>query len=251
VLHILLTRPQQDACRTARALEALGHRVTTVPLFEIAYQDLGAVQVSDNTAFVFTSANGVRAWANAMQSGAFSAARIALILAAPCFVVGPQTGAAARDLGFVHVWAADNTGSDLIDLVCRQLDPARTAVLHVRGATVATDIVRALRAARFACRSVVAYRQEPRPAAADELEAVFTLSRHRPEAAAFFSPRTAQRFRSLIEERQISSPLRNVTALCFSQAVADNLNGLKFRSVRIARVPSQSALIDLIHALEV
>ena len=59
-MHLLVTRPETEAARTTRQLEAMGHRVTIAPLLEIVTEtpplDIRGVQ-----ALVLTSRNAVHA----------------------------------------------------------------------------------------------------------------------------------------------------------------------------------------------
>src|SRR5262245_4293126 len=87
-MRILLTRPREDTLALAEKLKARGHEILVEPMLEIRFAVDAAVDLASVRSLLFTSANGVRA---------FAAASKRRDLAALC--VGDTTAAAARSLG--------------------------------------------------------------------------------------------------------------------------------------------------------
>ncbi|MDX5360970.1 MAG: uroporphyrinogen-III synthase, partial [Alphaproteobacteria bacterium] len=99
-MRVLLTRPAEDAARTAEAFAARGVETLCAPLMQIRRRRVAPEAVRSALegaqALLVTSANGVRALAAATQ------ARGIRVLA-----VGPASAEAARDAGFADVLPAD------------------------------------------------------------------------------------------------------------------------------------------------
>ncbi len=108
---VLLTRPRDQAERTALALRAIGHDVLIDPLLEISPLAAPTVVPGEVAAAAITSANAVQAVA-------------ALPRDLPVFVVGQATAAAVRRAGREPTLVAGGDGRDLAALHRRD-DPGR------------------------------------------------------------------------------------------------------------------------------
>ncbi|MCC7046976.1 MAG: uroporphyrinogen-III synthase [Alphaproteobacteria bacterium] len=233
---ILVTRPAEEAERTAAALAARGYDPLVEPLLSIetlpeASQVLG--DLAGVSALVFTSVNGVRAFASTCHRRDL-----------PVYAVGPTTVAAAREAGFAAVETAGGDVEALTRLIVVERQPTQGLLLHAAGETVAGDLAGRLEAAGYHVRRVALYRA--RPAEALSTLARDTLAGGRLEGALFFSPRTARTFVTLIRTAGLEPHCREVVAACLSPAVADAIGGLPWRQVVVAATPT---LDDAITAL--
>lgn len=233
-MRVLVTRPLSDAKEFAERLHALGHTTFIEPLIDIVFSENAALDLDDVQALLFTSANGARA-----------AARRTIERAIPVLAIGPATGAEARTLGFTNVSESSGEGVDALALTVRkQLNPARGTLLHITGTATAGDLKAALAPSGFTVRTEQLYDAR----AADSFSDPFTaeLTAGRIDAATFFSPRTADRFVTLIRAASLEAPCEKITALALSNAVANTLAPLRFRTVLVAEHPSATALLDLV-----
>src|SRR4051812_16935975 len=98
-------------------------------MLDIRNLDNVAIDLTNVQAVLFTSANGVRAFAAAERRRDI-----------PAFAVGEATAAAARLAGFTTVDTAGGDVAALADLVRERLTPARGALLHAAGSAVAGDL---------------------------------------------------------------------------------------------------------------
>src|SRR5512147_1864047 len=105
-MHALITRPQDDAKPLAAALAAKGIDCTIEPLLQIVPIEDTTINLDGVQALLFTSANGVRAFA------AKSARRDLKVLA-----IGEGSAAAARETGFPEVESAGGDVAALATLV--------------------------------------------------------------------------------------------------------------------------------------
>jgi uroporphyrinogen-III synthase len=237
-MRLLLTRPREDAERSARTLRARGHEVELEPLLAIRFRpdaldparDLAGVQ-----ALALTSLNGLRAYLAAGGPKNL-----------PVFAVGPASAAAAQEAGFASVRAAGGDIRSLAALIVASLDPAAGALLHPAGTVSAGDLAGALATAGFTLRRAVLYEA----AAAGRLsERTVTLLRaHAFDGALFYSPRTAATFVSLVRRAALESCCASLTAYCLSPAVAGALGSLEWVRLRVATEPSEAALLQAVEA---
>ncbi len=237
-MRVLVTRPEEDARCLVAALEARGHRALVEPMVSIAPApgvepplDLEGVQ-----ALVFTSANGVRAFA-----------RLCAARALPAFTVGAASAAVARAAGFAQVECAEGDVDDLARLIVARLDAKAGALYQAAGRHLAGDLKGALEGAGFTLRRQVLY--EARPVTALSTGLREDLARGRLDAASFFSPRTAATFVRLVQSLGLGGDCAGLSALALSEPVAAELRALQWRRVLVAERPDQAALLARLDAL--
>jgi uroporphyrinogen-III synthase len=240
-IRALITRPEEDAASLADALRQRGVAVDIEPLLTIRVLREAALDLSGVQALLFTSANGVRAFAELSRRRDL-----------PALAVGEATAAAARAAGFAGVSGAGGDVRDLARLVKERLQPGDGPLLHAAGSAVAGDLAGALEAAGFTLRRAVLY--EAKPAERLSADTRMRLREGGFDWVLFFSPRTAATFVKLIEaaspeERvRLDAGLARTEALCLSPAVADTVQGLPWRSVLSALKPDLSGMLQLVDA---
>jgi uroporphyrinogen-III synthase len=224
----LVTRPREDAAPLAAELARRGIAPVIEPLLTIRFLP-GALDLAGVQAVLFTSANGVRAFAAA-------SARRDL----PALAVGERSADEARRLGFGAAESAGGDVDDLAALAVRRFDPAKGTLLHPAASVVAGDLAGRLERAGFAVRRAVVY--EAAPVRALTPAVARALVRGELDLALFFSPRTAASFVSLATA-EAPGAAAAMTALCLSPAVADAARPLGWRSMRVAAAPTQQELL--------
>lgn len=233
-MHALITRPLEDAKPLAELLAGRGVECTVEPLLEIAPLPEAAIDLDGVQALLFTSANGVRAFA------AKSSRRDLKVL-----TVGDGSATAARDAGFADVTAAGGDVEALAALVIAKLDPKAGPLFHGAASVLAGDLQGKLEAAGFNLRRVVLY--EARTATALTHETRMNLALGGVDMVLLFSPRTARTFAELW--RKADAPgLGKTTALCLSAAVAREIGDLGWQRIETAANPDQPAMLTLVEA---
>lgn len=235
-MRILVTRPLPDAERFAAQLAEHGIEAVVAPLMAVEPTDEPLPPLEGVQALVFTSANGVRAYAGR------EARRDIRV-----YAVGDATAAAARLAGYADIVSAGSDAAGLAALLADRIDPAKGPLLHPTGADQAGDLAGGLRPLGFDLRQAVVYRAAPvpelPPAARAALEAG-TLA-----GVALFSPRSAEIFADRAQAAGLTAKLAGLDAFCLSRAVAEALEGkAAWRAVRVAAKPNAEALIALIGA---
>ena len=186
-MRVLITRPRDDAERLAEALSPMGIEPLLEPLFHIDHTGGPKLDLDGVQALLVTSANGVRAFAARDRRRDLTV-----------YAVGDASAQAAAEAGFADVESASGDVEDLAHLVRRRLDPARGAVFHAAGTTVAGDLAGMVEEAGFTYRRAVLY--EARAADGFSAATVQALKAGTVDGALFFSPRTAACFVDLVRK---------------------------------------------------
>lgn len=227
---ILITRPAEDAVPLVDDLRAAGLDGLIEPMLRIEPVPDAAVDLSGCRAILFTSANGVRAFA------ALSPRRDL-----PVLTVGAVSAKAARAVGFEDVEAAGGDVDLLAMKVRARFEPGSAPLFHAAGSVTAGDLKAGLQADGYTVRRVSLYNAE---AASGLSEACRTaLDTGRIAGVTFFSPRTAATFVRLLRKEGRAFRARTVWALCLSTAVADAVGAVTWAGTRVADVPDTSAMV--------
>jgi len=235
-MRFLVTRPVEDAGRTADRLRALGAEALVEPLLTIQFRQNIPLSRERLQALLVTSANGLRALM--VRPDAQSWAEV------PLFAVGPTTGGLARAMGFRHVREA---GGDVISLNalvrahCR-VDQGR--LVHLSGLVSAGDLAGDLRAAGFEVEKAVLYEA----VATTQMTAATceSLRAAKVDGVLLYSPRTAEIFSRLLVAAGLAEICSSLEAFCLSANAAAPLRSLGFKELHIAAQPSEDALFALI-----
>jgi uroporphyrinogen-III synthase len=232
-MRILITRPIDDARPLADALEERGIAVLIEPLLEIRHLDDAEIDLDGVQALMFTSANGVRAFA------ALSPRRDLKV-----FTVGDGSADAARQAGFPTVESAKGDIEALAALVVDRLKAEDGVLFHAAGTVTAGDLKARLEGLGYQVRRAQLYEAKIATALSTETRANLTLGGI--DAVLLFSPRTAATFAELWQAAG-SPALGRIHALCLSAAVAREIGNLGWAAVEIADrpdLPSMLALVD-------
>src|SRR5689334_19981100 len=154
--RIWITRAQPGADATAERVRALGHEAVVAPLLTVRPLADAQVDLVGVGALAFTSANGVRAFADLSGERAIRV-----------FAVGAATAQAARAAGFKLVLSADGDVDALAEGIALRRGELRGAVLHPCAAEPAGDLVGALEKHAIPARRLVLYETAPVKLAAE------------------------------------------------------------------------------------
>ncbi len=229
-MRALITRPKEDAAGLELELRRRGYRAFVEPMLAIERLPESALDLADVQALLFTSSNGVRAFAALSERRDISV-----------FAVGDATARTCLERGFVDVRSAGGNVDDLANLVIAECRPRDGGLLHIAGSVTAGDLAGALEAAGFHVARVPLYVARAAEALSGELQTL--LKRGRLDLALFFSPRTAATFVSLVRTAGLEDACHRVDALCLSPAVARRAGDLSWRRLTIAAEPTQAALL--------
>jgi uroporphyrinogen-III synthase len=228
-MRVVVTRPQADAERTARALKARGHDVLLAPLMRV--EPLEAELSGDWAGVVVTSGNALAAIEGRQQAQALKML--------PLFAVGRRSAAAAQ--GFASVHSANGDVRDLVALIAREHRGG--TLLYLAGEERAADLVGELERAGIRAEMRIVYRA---------VSALFppiliaALEAGDVDAVLHYSRRGAENYVRGAREAGTLEPALAVTHACLSPQVAEPLRAAGAIDVRIASRPEEAAMLGLL-----
>ncbi|HEX3364069.1 uroporphyrinogen-III synthase [Phenylobacterium sp.] len=224
--RIWITRAQPGADATAERVRALGHEAVIAPLLVVRPLPDVQIDLGGVAALAFTSANGVRTFAD------ISAERSLRV-----FAVGAATAQAARAAGFKLVLSADGDVEALAEGIGQRRGELRGAVLNPSAAEPAGDLVGALERQGVAAHRVVLYETAPLKLEDEAVAQLVTC-----DAVLLHSPRATQVLAALLK----TNPAPKLRALGLSKAVLKPLMRVKIGSRVFPSMPLEGALLNLI-----
>jgi Uroporphyrinogen-III synthase len=231
--RILITRPAPEAAALQQRLAQMGLAADCAPMLSICIHRNIDLPLNGVRALLFTSANGVRAFAANAERRDFAV-----------FAVGEASAQAARSVGFQQVTPAGGDVESLASLVRREWKPQDGPLLHAAGTVLAGDLQKMLQTDGYDVRRATLYEAVTAESLPQDVAERFAAGGY--DAAMFFSPRTAATFVSLSQTAGIAGGAAFADALCLSRNVAAAVAPLPWRSTRIAAQPREDDLIDLV-----
>lgn len=227
---VIVTRAEPGARETAARLEALGYAVIRSPMLELKPLEGAVPDLSGICHLVFTSANGVRFFLQAMGGMTGEAAGLT------AWSVGPATAAAVRAAGFgLHV-EGDGNADDLAARI-RSADVSG-GFLHVANAAAAGNLVKQLEDGGRTARFQALY--ETVPAGSLAPAAGQALSEDAACAVLIHSAKGASAFAAAAGELSLASSL----VVAISEAAAAPLEDAGVRQLVTAGRPNEEALLE-------
>jgi len=236
-MKLLVTRPAADSAALAALLDAQGHETIIDPMLEVRQHETVPPALDGVTGLVFTSANGVRAFA------AISDRRDIDV-----FAVGDRTAEAARLAGFAKIDSADGDVEALIRLIAERRKPEEGALLHVSGAVRAGNLAEILGGRGFTVHHAALYEAVAATALSAATQAA--IKDGSLDGVLLFSPRTAKHFAELVAAAVLTEQAKRLQGWCLSRAVAEALAPLDLTDIRIAPEPTQASLLATIGTIK-
>lgn len=230
-MRVIVTRPRDDAERTAAALRAQGHEPLLSPV--MAVRPTGApVPAGPFDAAVATSANGI----------ALAAALPAALLRQPLYAVGDHTARVAAAAGFARVVAGDADGEALAERIAADW-PAGSRLLYLAGRERTPGLEQGLARRGLALEVAQVYAAEPVPDLAPE--ARHALAAGESLAVLHFSPRSARLFLAQLGAAALRPAAARLLHACLSDRVAEPLRAAGIPAL-VAERPREDALLSLV-----
>jgi len=207
------------AHESAEGFKALGLEPIISPLLNIAFSDAALSAPDFDTAIIFTSRNGVRAFSSKHNTRHYKV-----------FCVGDATAQLAKANGFENVYSAGGAASDIIELV-RDTLSTQASILHCSGRHVRGFVTERLQALGYQARRHEYYASTPIDHLSIEISQI--------DYVALYSPLGAEIFSKLMMEKDLSQ----TNTLSISSAVDSAMVSLMPKKRLIASHPSQSEMI--------
>ena len=238
-MHILLTRPKDDIPALKNKLIEQGYTISACPMLDVKILPVEVVDAQSSQtldaaqAYLFTSANGVRA---ASHHGLTQNAE------RPVFAVGPATANACEAAGFKTVSEAGGDVRSLVEMIKGTNTPNMSgAMVHISGRDQTGNLVEQLCDSGYDAASVVLYRAEKIPALPDNIAT--QLISGEIDAVMFYSSRTATHFVALTTLAGIKL---SMTAYCLSESVAKILRQAGVANIKVAATSTEESMLALL-----
>lgn len=238
-MHLLNTRPKEEADKLATELSQRGVASTVSPLLEIELLPPDAQALAGAQGLIATSRNGLKALA---LSAAHHQA-----LALPLFAVGPGTAELARSLRISNIVTGPGAARDLVPVVLAHARPGAGRLVQLGGDKLAFDLKGALTSSGVHLDVLTVYRSRPAPAFTPE--ALFGLRQGAIDTVLLTSPLAARAFVALANEAGLRQTCQRLVYVCLSQQIATMLAPPDPSTVHVASAPNTEATLDVIDGL--
>lgn len=229
---VLVTRAEPGCGETAARLAEMGYRPLASPALGLEPVDPPPpLPAGPLAGLVFTSANGVRAYAERAGDRSPRA-----------WCVGPATLEAARKAGFGDAVSAEGAGDDLADLIIETANPTAGPLLHVANAAAGGQLAARLRQAGFTAHFAGLY--HPVPATGFTREAETALRLGGVAAVLFHSAKGAEAFAPLAAGHDLTG----TAAVAVSEKALDPVRRLDWQATASAARPNETALLAALAA---
>jgi len=231
---VLNTRPKTDSADLEASLQTRGYRVLSAPMLEIEFP--AQTRPFDPTpyqALIFTSANGLRAYARLSQDRYQTA-----------LCVGDATARLAADMGFNRIESANGDIHDLAALIRERISPAMGPLFHPAARKTAGDLGEILRDGGYQIDRQTVYTAHASQTLPQQISDA--IAAHHIDAVLFFSPRTAETFVKLIKSHKLEGELTDTCAICLSPAVQLRTADLTWQRTHVASKPTQEYLLSIL-----
>lgn len=236
--RLLITRPQADAETLAEKLEPLGHNCLLEPMLTI-HQTTCALDKLDEylkpkpQAVIVTSKHALELFK--------SVEKFADI---PTFASGARTGEYAEKIGMKKVTVTGEKVSELADYAATNLSPENGALLYFSGEHITTDLQSVL--PEFKVKRLITYSAEL--TSSFSAETAKALQEGKIDGVVLFTQRSADAFKRCLKKSLKRIKLKEVTAYCLSDAVANTLKAEGFKEIISAKKPTEDGMVALIDA---
>lgn len=225
-LPVIVTRAEPGASETMARLKAMDLPAIASPMLALARLPVDLPDLSSVQHLVFTSANGVRFFAEASP-----------LRAAKAWCVGPSTAAAAREAGFAAVYEGAGDAAALAADILVALPEGTEGVLHVANEAAAGDLVARLKAGGIPAEFLALYETRPSDELTGEAEAALAAG---PACVLIHSAKAAAAF------AWAAGALDQAILIAISEAAARPLEGREVAAIHIAGAPNEDALLAVV-----
>ncbi|MDP3660669.1 uroporphyrinogen-III synthase [Phenylobacterium sp.] len=225
-LRIWITRAQPGAAATAERVATLGHDPVVEPLINLRPIPDARIDLDGVAALAFTSANGVRAFADLSSERSLRV-----------FAVGAATAQAAKVAGFRSVFSSDGDVAALAEGLAARKRELDGVVLHPGATELAGDLVGILAGQGVEARTVALYDSVPVSPPDGRIAELVGL-----DVALLHSPSAARVLARFLKDH----PAPKMRAVALSKAVLKPLARVRMAAKQSPPFPLEAALLNLI-----
>lgn len=225
---VIVTRAEPGAGETAARLRAIGLTPVLTPMLSLRVAEARPLEdAAKLSGLVFTSANGVRVYADRTSERAL-----------PAWCVGPATAEAAHAAGFSDVHESAGNAVDLAKFIGANSSPSDKPLLHVANSAAAGTLKSTLEALGFNVAFAPLYEMQPAEATPPSLAKL--LAETKPAIVLIHSAKGAAAFAKLLEAQNVG----HWSGVSISEPAGLPLAELGLGSVHVAETPNEDGLFD-------
>ena len=225
-IPIIVTRAEPGASETAARLQAAGQTPILAPMLSLqALPDTPLPTPEQISGLVFTSANGVRTYADRRADRHL-----------PAWCVGPATAAAARDAGFDSVLESAGNAVDLARFIADKAPVPTTPLLHVANSAAAGTLKATLESWGYPVSFAPLYEMQPATNLPEPVQRLVT--QNETAIVLVHSEKGASAFAAAVAARRLS----NWLAVAISDRASAPLEPLDLSAIYKADIPNEDSL---------
>ena len=217
-MHILLTRPFEDCLEIIMKFQALGHKVSHLPLLNINKINHEEIKFSNYGGIIFTSANAVK-FLNLDK----------IDKNIKCFCVGKVTEKKIRDLGFQNTISAEGNVSNLKELIIKYYNTKDKQLLYISGEIISVDLDQQLIKDGYKVKRIKNY--EVNHNKNFDKNFVKQLKLNMPDIVYIYSQNSASSFLNFIKIHQSENLWMNTNLMCLGEKTSSILNEIKWKKI--------------------
>ncbi|MFN3213783.1 MAG: uroporphyrinogen-III synthase [Henriciella sp.] len=223
---ILVTRAEPGASETAARLRAAGRTPILAPMLSLrALPDTPLPPPEEISGLVFTSANGVRTYADRRGDRHL-----------PAWCVGPATAAAAGEAGFETVLESAGNAMDLARFITKNAPTPKKPLLHIANIAAAGTLKAILESLGFPMVFVPLYEMRPATNLPGPVQRLVT--QNEPAFVLVHSEKGASAFAAAVAPGSLS----NWVGVAISDRASAPLEPLNLSAIYKADIPNEDGL---------
>ena len=230
-MRILITSPATETAGLIAALEVRGHDVIAVPLITAERLDAPEIKLEGAQGFLVTSAEGVRALADAVSVRFF-----------PVYAESEEAGAAARAAGFTKVTVAAGDAAAFAQLIKRTVRAEAGPLVHSCHLNETNAVTGMLINMGYTIRPLKLYRLNWVNQMPSALEQALTAKRI--DAAIVLSVDEARAFTALIQQAEIEHLVKDWVVYATTTLASERMRAVKVGRTVVAPDPNLETLLS-------
>ena len=217
-MHILLTRPLEDSHELILRFNKLGHDISHLPLIKIEKKNHEKLSFSDYKGIIFTSSNSI----NFLDTKSIDKK-------INCFCVGSATEKKARSNGFLNVYSANGSVSNLKELILQNYNSSNGKLLYVSGEIISINLDKELISEGYSIKRIINYVAKP----IEKINETFIdkLKLKMPEIVFVYSQNSAINLLNIIKNYQLVDLWMDTNLMCLGEKTSSVLNEIKWKKI--------------------
>ena len=217
-MHILFTRPFDDANEIILKFKSLGHMVSNIPVILISEKSYPKINPKLFKGIIFTSSNAIKFLDTKIFDKNIK-----------CFCVGSSTEHAAKREGFQNIFSADGNVNNLKEIILQNFKSYEGKLIYISGEMITYDLDKYLISEGLKVDRVINYSADPIEKFDDIL--INDLKKNIPDIVYIYSQNSAISFKNLIKNYNLQNHWMNTNLMCIGEKTSSVLNDIKWKKI--------------------